>query len=916
MQLRSPPPTWQGQQHPHQQRGTIITSNVTTDKNEKMNTYLPLESFGICSNDPSISAATATTRNNNSSNTGQLDEDNNIYKYVEIGNDEEKKDEEIDYVNSTLAGSSNNSTNSHENTVHSRSYNHCVDDNHSEDGDANKHRTNNVKVCIRLRPMLQSDIIDATNNAVVRNGESKTITMKRHSSGLITPSSFSSSSSKRTSSSTTRPSATSSTRRGSTMGENTRIDAQHHSSLSSSLLQPAWITHPNDPQRISQSTSVNNSTTTTTILPDYTFDRVYAPHEPTITLYNENIRSIVSNVVKGYHGSVFAYGQTNSGKTHTMTGRRSSTSGCGAGEEDDELGVIRLAVRDIFHQIQHSSQRNNNITSSSSREYLVRVSYLEIYNEQIFDLLAPSSSLQPASSSSLLQNHHLPSFSTPSIIRIFESRTEGVVVRGLREEIVTRPEDVYALLDAGDARRRVGSTVLNKASSRSHSVFRLVLESRVDSASTTLSTTTPSIANSDSESAATRSSSSDFECPVRISSLSLVDLAGSESVKATGSTGLRQKEGQYINKSLLTLGHVVHKLSEMGIRAAGGIGVNHYNANTQEHIPYRDSKLTRLLQPSLGGNAQVCVICNVSPSPKNVEESHNTLKFAMRAKSIVQHARVTEVVDKNTMLRSYREEIEELKRQLREARRMAASDEELIIQKQPYHQLHKTPTNKIRCSSFNDAEDHDEYDDDDDDDDDARVLVSAIENLESLILKAGAKNSSRKAITSTPKSISSSIATTNVSDIIDDSSTSVTSRALDAVLLKAESSDITAEDAASDLMSSPCVTSHDSTLNKSCATTPSAITQPNEDGGEVDDSNLLEELHRIQSMLGNVMKKKRKGTNAKSTPIDSHNADFRTPKRDVEIERLRMQLQEQEVTSTMRKADSSFLQSQLNEKEG
>lgn len=486
-------------------------------------------------------------------------------------------------------------------------------------------------------------------------------------------------------------------------------------------------------------------------------------------------------------------------------------------------------------------------------------------------------------------------------------------MRGLREEIVTRPEDVYALLDAGDARRRVGSTALNKASSRSHSVFRLVLESRTDSASTTLPTTTLSIANSDSESATARSSS-DIECPVRISSLSLVDLAGSESVKTTGSTGLRQKEGQYINKSLLTLGHVVHKLSEMGLRAAGGDGVNHCNANTQEHVPYRDSKLTRLLQPSLGGNAQVCVICNVSPSPKYMEESHNTLKFAMRAKSIVQHARITEVVDKITMLRSYREEIEELKRQLREARRTAASDEEIIIQKLSYQQLQKTPSNKIRCSSFNGAEDHEEYDDDDDDD--AHVLVSAIENLESLILKAGAKSNSRNAINSTSKSISSSIATTTVSESIDVSSTSVTSRALDAVLLKVESSDITADDTTSDLMSSPGVTSHDSTLNKSCATTPSAITQPNEDGDEAYDSNLLEELHRIQSMLGDVMKKKRKGTNAKSTPIGSRNAEFITPKRDAEMERLRMQLQEQEVTSTMRKADSSFLQSQLNEKEG
>ncbi|KAL7434033.1 hypothetical protein ACHAXH_004023 [Discostella pseudostelligera] len=758
--------------------------------------------------------------------------------------------------------------------------------------------------------MLPSDSIDTIttttttiNASGIRNGQKMTA-MKRHTSGLITPSS----------------------RRSSALGESSSKVAQQHSAAAA--MQPAWIAHPNDPHRITQSipltsTATNNSSTASiptnpsiptnnsngnnnntvnnATLPEYTFDRVYNPHESTVTLYNEHIRNIVTNVVKGYHGSVFAYGQTNSGKTFTMTGGGSNSGGGnGVGGEqeirEEEMGVIRLAVRDIFHQIQHSQRNHAATASSSSREYLVRVSYLEIYNEQLYDLLAPPS--QPASS--MLQHHHMPP-STASAIRIFESRTEGVIVRGLREEIVTCPEDVFALLDAGDAKRRVGSTALNKTSSRSHSVFRLVLESRAAS-----STSSSSVANS----------TSGVEGPVRISSLSLVDLAGSESVKATGSTGLRQKEGQYINKSLLTLGHVVHKLSEVSSRAVGGDGSNSTTNNhniTNEHIPYRDSKLTRLLQPSLGGNAQVCVVCCVSPSPKHVEESHNTLKFAMRARRIVQHARITEVVDKNTLLRSYREEIEELKRQLREARRTAVAFDEL---REQHRQLHTTPTNKVRYSSFNE--------DGDDDDDDVHVLVSAIANLESLILKAGAKCSSRKSNNSTTKSISSSIATTTVGETIDELSTSVTIRALDAVLLKAESSDITVDGVTSDMMSSPGVMSVDSSLNKSCVTTPSAITQPNEDGYD-EDPSLLVELHRIQAMLDTVMKKKRKGTygGAKSTPgggggggDDNINAQYRTPKRDAEIERLRMQLQEQEVTSTMRKADSSFLQSQLNEKEG
>ena len=1009
--FRSPPaPTTTLQQQRRQQqpspqhRATLITSNTTKD----INTHLSLESMVICSNARSITvpppdttstAATATagtgtsnastktihTSNNDCDNDSlfyqgisiniNANNHNDTYADNDIGNGEEKKeDEAVDYCNNnTFDGKGKNrGRDNHCINIDDISNNNNIIDGNNHDENGEPKRASNVKVCIRLRPMLPSDSIDADTNAKYYDNIKTTTTtaMKRHSSGLITPSSFSSAL-KRT---TLTPTTTKSSTRRITNGaadrlEDNTMDAQKNnvapiSSSSSTLLlpKPAWITHPTNPHRITQSihpttttttggssssgggistTSTNsNSNNSATTIPaaDYTFDRVYGPNESTIALYNENIQSIVANVVKGYHGSVFAYGQTNSGKTHTMTGSKSAIGGSGndsgtGNEEEDSMGVIRLAVRDIFHQIQHSSKRHSTTTttsttsasSTSSREYLVRVSYLEIYNEQIYDLLVAPSSPQLASASSsslIIQNHHhhVPSSSvpslSPSIIRIFESRTEGVVIRGLREEIVTCPEDVFALLDAGDARRKVGSTALNKTSSRSHSVFRLVLESRCCAAAAAAAASSTSSSTIMTSSSSGGSATAGFEGPVRISSLSLVDLAGSESVKATGSTGLRQKEGQYINKSLLTLGHVIHKLSEMSSREVISDG-----KGNQEHIPYRDSKLTRLLQPSLGGNAQVCIICNVSPSPKNAEESHNTLKFAMRAKRIVQYARITEVVDKNTLLRSYREEIEELKRQLREARKTAmASDEKLVIQNQSNQHVHETPMSKVRSSSFNNGDHHDENDDDDDDDDDAHVLVSAIANLESLILKTGARCSSRKTNRSTSKSISSTIATKTVGESIDESSPSEPSRALDMVLLKAETSDITTDDVASDMMSSPGVTSDDSVLIKSCVSTPSAITQPNE-GGDVDDPNLLEELHRIQSMLGTVMKKKRRGTfgGAKSTPggsDGSNKVEYRTPKRDAEMERLRMQLQEQEVASTMRKADSSFLQNQLNEKEG
>ena len=523
--------------------------------------------------------------------------------------------------------------------------------------------------------------------------------------------------------------------------------------------------------------------------------------------------------------------------------------------QSNQPGIIRLAIQDIFRLIQNTH---------TSREYLLRVSYLEIYNEQIYDLLAPQNNTKSrfgSSSSSALQHHHLPPSTT---VRIFESRTEGVQIRGLREEIVTSPSEVLALLDVGDTRRKVGSTGMNSSSSRSHCVFRLVLESRASnnrggggnnnphgamSSNSSVASETDSLTSG--RSSVTQSLGTAVRGPVRISTLSLVDLAGSESVKATGSTGVRQKEGQYINKSLLTLGHVVHKLSEMSARnAKGKDGASLPSIAPKEHIPYRDSKLTRLLQPSLGGNAKVCIICNVSPAAVNVEESHNTLKFGSRAKTIQQHASITEVQDEKTLLQSYRIEIEELKRQLKEARSSAV---ETNVQ---------TPAIKERAEMGSSSDEEDQ--------DDTHVLVSAIKNLESLILKTGAKSTVKKCTISsdTPSDVGNNMN-------IDGDDALPGRRSLDADLKKVDDTDVKDDIEATH-----------------------------------EESNLLEELHRIQGMLGTVMKKRR------DKPISSTaNGRKPTPDRDEEVEKLRTQLQEQEITSTMRKADSSFLESKLAEKD-
>ena len=322
-----------------------------------------------------------------------------------------------------------------------------------------------------------------------------------------------------------------------------------------------------------------------------------------------------------------------------------------------------------------------------------------------------------------------------------------------------------------------------------------------------------------------------------------MDLAGSESAKHTGAIGTRQKEGQYINKSLLTLGHVIHKLSEISSREKKETGL----ARVKDHIPYRDSKLTRLLQSSLGGNTQVCIICNISPVLAHLEESHNTLKFALRAKRIEQKARITEVVDEKTLLKSYREEIEELKRQLKEAKSSSAD-------------FPITSAGQTRTAPDEDS---------DDDQDDTHVLVSAIQNLESLILKGGNYNANN--------------------DMAEGPN-----RALDAALMQAESS----------AMATPA-------SNRPPVASPQTLLSQH---GDEQSNNLFDELHRIQGMLGSVMRK-RKGGNSARKPAACAKLNFKTPQRDAEVEKLRLQLQEQEVASTMRKADSSFLQSQLNEKE-
>ncbi|XP_050386560.1 kinesin-like protein KIN-7O isoform X2 [Argentina anserina] len=321
----------------------------------------------------------------------------------------------------------------------------------------------------------------------------------------------------------------------------------------------------------------------------FEFDWVFGEDSKTSEVYQSRTKDIVAAAVGGFNGTVFAYGQTNSGKTYTIRG--SAT----------EPGVIRLAVRDMFDLIQ----------LDVDREFLLRMSYMEIYNEEINDLLAPE--------------HRK--------LQIHESIERGIYVAGLREEIVVSPEQVLELMEFGEAHRHIGETNMNLYSSRSHTIFRMIIESRDKTEDEVIG------------------SSCDA---VRVSVLNLVDLAGSERAAKTGAEGVRLKEGSHINKSLMTLGTVIKKLSE-GAESQGG------------HVPYRDSKLTRILQPALGGNANTAIICNITLAQIHADETKSSLQFASRALRVTNCAHVNEILTDAALLKRQKKEIEELRAKLQDS---------------------------------------------------------------------------------------------------------------------------------------------------------------------------------------------------------------------------------------------------------
>ena len=300
----------------------------------------------------------------------------------------------------------------------------------------------------------------------------------------------------------------------------------------------------------------------------FNFDKVYSIENDSQLIYKEMCKDVVSSALEGYNGSIFMYGQTTSGKTYTMLG------------SPNNPGILPCVLRDIFLKIKKIKQNNDNI------EFKVYCSYIEIYNENIHDLLTDS-----------------------NFLKLIDDKKYGVIVAGAKKVIIDNFETGIEIKNFGEENRKYRETLFNEYSSNDITTSK-------------------------------------YSC------LNLIDLAGSERINEYESKNVTTGETGYINKSLFVLAHVINKLAEN-------------NQGKKIHIPYRDSKLTRLLSQALGGNSLTTIICTVSPAALNYYQTLSTLRFAMRAKSVKLKIVSNEYVDDKEKIEFYKNEIKRLKEELK-----------------------------------------------------------------------------------------------------------------------------------------------------------------------------------------------------------------------------------------------------------
>ncbi|KAG1682010.1 Centromere-associated protein E [Nymphon striatum] len=335
--------------------------------------------------------------------------------------------------------------------------------------------------------------------------------------------------------------------------------------------------------------------------------KVYDSEKSTFQIYEDMAQPIAESVIQGFNGTIFAYGQTSSGKTYTMMGDKNSP------------GIIGLTIDELFEIIENTPDRM----------FLLRVSYLEIYNETISDLISDSKKKGLKIHENMSKVFFNPT-EDDSDCSVIIAREGEVYVADLREETVNSPEQILALMRKGEKIRHFGVTNMNEKSSRSHTIFRMIIESR-------------------KRDAVTKNPSSDDA--VTVSQLNLVDLAGSERSNQTGNTGDRT----FIN--------------------------------------FRGSNLTRILQSSLGGNARTVIICTVTPA--EVDQTHSTLKFASRAKTIKNKPQINEVLSDEVLLKRHNKKIANLTIQLEQEKGAKQSKERLLEEKERHNEVLEEQIRKL-----------------------------------------------------------------------------------------------------------------------------------------------------------------------------------------------------------------------------
>lgn len=324
----------------------------------------------------------------------------------------------------------------------------------------------------------------------------------------------------------------------------------------------------------------------------YTFDRVFGAESDQDMVYDGIASGVLDEMLQGYNCTVFAYGQTGTGKTYTMSGDIDMIGN----QLSENAGIIPRTLVSLFKRLEKSP------------EFSVKVSFIELYNEELRDLLVPNETGERK-------------------VKIFEDpNKKSIVVQGMEEIFIKTATEGMKVLSDGSYKRQVAATQCNDLSSRSHSVFTITVH---------MKETDPL-------------SGEEY---LKIGKLNLVDLAGSENINRSGAENKRAREAGMINQSLLTLGRVINALVDQS-----------------PHIPYRESKLTRLLQDSLGGQTKTCIIATISPAKVSLEETISTLEYANRAKNIKNKPQVNSSMSKKMLIKEYVQEIERLRNDLNATR--------------------------------------------------------------------------------------------------------------------------------------------------------------------------------------------------------------------------------------------------------